>query len=119
MERVSKSLRTLLRQGAGFLRWLVYAGIVGAVVGAVAVAFHVGIDRVTALRAETPALIWLLPAGGLSIVLLYRVCGMEKDRGTNLVLVAVRSAQRLKLRTAPLIFLSTILTHLVGGSAGR
>ena len=52
-------------------------------------------------------------------MLLYRVCGMEKDRGTNLVLVAVRDAERLKLRTAPLIFLSTILTHLVGGSAGR
>ncbi len=119
MERVSSSLRTLLRQGAGFLRWLACACVVGAVVGAVAVAFHVGIDRVTALRAQTPALIWLLPAGGLSIVLLYRVCGMEKDRGTNLVLVAVRSAERLKLRTAPLIFLSTILTHLVGGSAGR
>ena len=44
---------------------------------------------------------------------------MEKDQGTNLVLVAVREAEPLKLRTAPLIFLSTVLTHLVGGSAGR
>ena len=44
---------------------------------------------------------------------------MEKDQGTNLVLAAVREAEPLKLRTAPLIFLSTILTHLVGGSAGR
>ena len=33
--------------------------------------------------------------------------------------MAVREAEPLKLRTAPLIFLSTVLTHLVGGSAGR
>ena len=57
--------------------------------------------------------------GGLSIILLYRACGMEKDRGTNLVLVAVREHEPMKLRTAPLIFLSTVITHLVGGSAGR
>ena len=44
---------------------------------------------------------------------------MERDRGTNLVLTAVREAEPIRLRTAPLIFLSTILTHLVGGSAGR
>ena len=44
---------------------------------------------------------------------------MEKDRGTNLVLVAVREAEPMKLRTTPLIYFSTILTHLVGGSAGR
>ena len=64
-------------------------------------------------------MVWLLPAGGVSIVLIYRICHMERDRGTNLVLVAVREAEPMKLRTAPLIFLSTIITHLVGGSAGR
>ena len=52
-------------------------------------------------------------------MLLYRICGMEKDGGTNLVLVAVREAEPLKLRTAPLVFLATIITHMVGGSAGR
>ena len=44
---------------------------------------------------------------------------MEKDQGTNLVLIAVREAEPMRLRTAPLIFVATILTHLVGGSAGR
>ncbi|MCI9157177.1 MAG: chloride channel protein [Lawsonibacter sp.] len=102
-----------------FLKWLVYACLVGVVVGLVAVAFHLGIDLATELRGKHPNVIWLLPLGGMAIILLYRVCGMEKDRGTNLVLVAVRDAQGLKLRTAPLIFLSTVLTHLVGGSAGR
>ena len=101
------------------MKWVLYACSIGLVVGAVAVAFHYGIDWATELRTEKPWIIWLLPVGGLSIVLLYRVCGMERDRGTNLVLVAVREAEPMKLRTAPLIFLSTIITHLVGGSAGR
>ena len=108
-----------MKEGISFLKWALYACNIGILVGAVAVAFHYGIDWVTELRGEHPWLIWLLPLGGPAIVLLYKGCGMEKDRGTNLVLVAVREAEPMKLRTAPLIFLSTILTHLVGGSAGR
>ncbi len=102
-----------------FTKWVLYACVIGILVGGVAVAFHLGIDWATEVRTENPWVIWMLPFGGASIVMMYRLCGMEKDRGTNLVLVAVREAQPLKLRTAPLIFLSTILTHLVGGSAGR
>ena len=102
-----------------FLRRAVFAVVIGLLVGIVGVAFHYGIDVVTELRQAHPRLILLLPVGGLSIILLYRACGMEKDRGTNLVLVAVREHEPMKLRTAPLIFLSTVITHLVGGSAGR
>ena len=119
MPQLSKRARGHVQEGVTFVKWLLYSCLIGVVVGLVAVAFHLGIDLAAELRGEHPNIIWLLPLGGMAIVLLYRVCGMEKDRGTNLVLVAVRDAERLKLRTAPLIFLSTILTHLVGGSAGR
>ena len=102
-----------------FLRRAVFAVCIGLLVGAVGVAFHYGIDLATQLRTARPWLILFLPLGGLSIILLYQVCGMEKDRGTNLVLVAVREHEPMHLRTAPLIFLSTVITHLVGGSAGR
>ena len=108
-----------IRELGIFLKWLLYACGIGLLAGAVAAAFHFGIDWATELRGEHPWVVWLAPVGGVAIVLLYRVCHMEKDQGTNLVLVAVREAEPLKLRTAPLIFLSTILTHLVGGSAGR
>ena len=102
-----------------FLRRAILAVLIGLLVGAVGVAFHYGIDLATELRQAHPWLLCLLPLGGLAIVLLYQVCGMEKDQGTNLVLVAVREHEPMRLRTAPLIFLSTVLTHLVGGSAGR
>lgn len=119
MSELSPRVREHIQESVIFAKWLLYACNIGLLVGVVAVAFHYGIDWATELRQRDPNLIWLLPAGGVAIVLLYRICGMEKDRGTNLVLVAVREAQPMKLRTAPLIFLSTIITHLVGGSAGR
>lgn len=44
---------------------------------------------------------------------------MKKIPGTNLVLSAIHSDEDLPLRMAPLIFISTLITHLFGGSAGR
>jgi H+/Cl- antiporter ClcA len=119
VKQLETKIHGYLRAGGTFCKWLLYAGSIGLLVGVVAIAFHYGIDWATELRKENPNLIWLLPAGGFAIVLIYRMCGMEKDRGTNLVLVAVREAEPMKLRTAPLIFVSTVITHLVGGSAGR
>jgi len=118
-----QELKQTARSGFDYLvnltRWLILSCAAGVFIGLVGVAFHYGIHEATQLRAAHPYLLLLLPVAGVLIVLLYRACGMERDRGTNLVLVAVRQAQPMRLRTAPLIFLSTVLTHLAGGSAGR
>ena len=111
--------RELLEQPGTFVKWLVFAGVSGLLCGGVATAFYYAFEAVTGLRRANPWLLWLLPLGGVAIVLLYRVCGMEGDRGTNFVLVAVREDRPLRLRTAPLVFAATILTHLCGGSSGR
>lgn len=60
-----------------------------------------------------------LPFGGLCIVGMYHLLHDEKDSGTNLVLSAIHSGEEIPLRMAPLIFLSTLITHIGGGSAGR
>ena len=114
-DRVKRGLLQVLR----FFKWVVCSGATGVMVGAVAAAFHIGIDWGASLRESHPWILFFLPLGGVAIVLLYRLSGMEKDPGTNLVLVAVREAEPMRLRTAPLIFVATILTHLTGGSAGR
>ena len=119
MESMIRALRSGLRQMGSFLRWSLFALAIGFLVGGVAVLFHYGIETATQLRMRWPWVIFLLPLAGVAIVWMYRLCGMEQDRGTNLVLIAVREARPMRLRTAPLIFLSTVLTHLVGGSAGR
>lgn len=119
MSQLSERMRAQLAEWLVFVKWLLYSCLTGIIVGLVVAALSMGVDRAVSLRAEHPNIIWLLPLMGPSIVMLYRLCGMEKDRGTNLVLMAVRDAEHLKLRTAPLIFLSAIGTHLAGGSAGR
>lgn len=102
-----------------FLRWIVIAIVLGAVGGAIGSIFHHCIDEVTLLRGEFPWLLYLLPIAGLIIVFIYRKAGFEKDPGTNLVLTSTHTKETVPLRMLPLIFVSTILTHLTGGSAGR
>ncbi len=102
-----------------FAAWLCAGLSIGGVVGLVGVAFHLLLEWATEFRIENPMILWLLPIGGLAIALAYRFAGMEKDRGTNFILVAVRSNEPVTFRTAPLIFFSTVVTHLLGGSAGR
>lgn len=102
-----------------FVKWIIIAAVVGAFVGIVGVFFHICVEKATEIRVEMPWLIWLLPIGGAAIVFLYKKTGMEKDRGTNLILDAVRSNEPLNIKTAPLIYVSTVITHLFGGSSGR
>ena len=119
MFQLPERIREQLAEWFAFLKWLPCSCLTGMIVGLAVAALSMGVDAVTGLRGAHPNIIWLLPPMGPGIVMLYRLCGMEKDRGTNTVLMAVQDAEHLKLRTAPLIFLSAIGTHLAGGSAGR
>lgn len=101
------------------LKWIIFAIIVGAIVGLCGTAFYFALSLVTVLRTQNTWLIFLLPLGGLGIVAMYRFLHNEKDTGTNLVISAIHSDDELPLRMAPLIFVSTLITHLFGGSAGR
>lgn len=100
------------------LKWIAVAAVVGAVGGAVGVAFHVSVEKVTALRTENDWIIFLLPLGGLVIAGLYKLFKMEK-LGTDNVIESIRTEKSVPFLLAPLIFVSTVITHLFGGSAGR
>lgn len=101
------------------LQWIFCAIVVGGIGGAVGTLFHYCIEWVTEYRIAHDFILWLLPVGGIVIVLLYRLCHMENDRGTNLILSSIRSNEQVSILMAPLIFVSTVITHLFGGSAGR
>lgn len=102
-----------------FMKWLLLAVLVGIVTGFVGSAFFHCLTAVTQLRTAYPQLLLALPVGGLLIVWLYHVCGRDNDKGTNMVLAAVREEEKVPVRVTALIFISTLLTHLFGGSAGR
>ena len=101
------------------VKWVIFAIIVGGIVGLCGTAFYFCLTFVTVLRGQDPWLLYLLPVGGLIIVGAYHLLRDEKDTGTNLVISAIHSDDELPLRMAPLIFISTLITHLFGGSAGR
>lgn len=101
------------------LKWVLFALLVGVSVGFVGALFHMAIDKATGLREGHRIFLFLLPLAGLFIVWAYHVTGMGDDKGTEYIIGAVREGRILRIRTAPLIFLSTVLTHLCGGSAGR
>lgn len=100
-------------------KWLALAVLVGVVVGPLGAAFGLALHWANATRAACPWLIWLLPLGGVGIVALYRFAGQPGGGSTNAVFAAVRDNVVLPLRAAPLIFVSTVVTHLLGGSSGR
>jgi H+/Cl- antiporter ClcA len=118
-EVIKHKIKHNLHRGVVSVKWVVFAILVGLVVGLCGTAFYYGMTLVTLLRAQNPWLIFLLPVGGFIIVGLYHLFHDEKDSGTNLVISAIHSGDELPFRMAPLIFISTLITHLFGGSAGR
>ena len=119
MKRLLARMRAQFVQWLAFVKWLLYACLTGLTVGLVVSVFSMSIDAAVVLRAAHPNIVWLLPPVGLGIAALYRLCNMENDRGANLVMMALRGEEEMKLRTVPLIFISALGTHLAGGSAGR
>lgn len=101
-----------------FYRWVLVSVGTGLVCGVVGSAFHLTVDYVTNVRAGAPWLIFFLPLGGLAIAFIYSVSSMVGE-GTNGIIDSIHDGGRVRMRLVPLIFISTAITHLVGGSAGR
>lgn len=102
-----------------FAKWLFIGSVVGILVGTVSALFGRALGFANAFRAAHPRMLLALPAAGLVIAFLYRSFLHSGDRGTNLVIASIHSSADIPFRTAPLIFVSTVLTQLCGGSAGR
>ena len=102
-----------------FIKWLAFSLLSGTLIGSAGTVLHYCMTWANEMRLLYPCLILLLPAAGLLIVGAYHLMHDEKDAGTNLVLAAIHSGKHIPLKIAPLIFISTVMTHLFGGSAGR
>lgn len=102
-----------------FLKWSLIAVLTGIVGGFIGVLFHVAVEKATEVRIANPVIIYFLPLAGLVIVLLYKGLKASCELGTNNVIKSARAEENLPWVLAPLIFISTAVTHLFGGSAGR
>ena len=100
-------------------KWLFCSVVCGCFIGSVGAVFHLMLGYVGSLRVEYPFLLFGLPVAGIIIVFMYNIVHEAGNRGTNLVITAIQSNDEVPGRVAPLILVSTLLTHLCGGSAGR
>ena len=106
------------RDVGNFFKWIALAVLTGLVVGGASSIFAGCIKWVTEYRNNNIWVFMLLPIVGVAIVFMYQIIDPH-DGGTNQVLSTIRSRRDVPLKAAPLIFVSTLLTHLTGGSAGR
>ena len=112
-------LAQLGRNTLAFGKWLLLSLVVGLICGGVGCLFHMLIELATDFRTENSFMIYFLPAGGLLIVLIYQLFRQQNVDGTNHVIQSVRTDGRVPFGMAPGIVLGTVITHLLGGSAGR
>lgn len=101
------------------IRWIFIASFTGLVAGGIGVLFHFVLEWAQETRHEYAWLLYLLPVGGVIIAVIYHFIGHDRVKGTDMALTAIRENKEIPVLTAPLIFASTAITHLFGGSAGR
>ena len=102
------------------LKWIFICVLTGIFSGSASAFFLVALEWVTQFREHNNWIIWLLPIGGLYIGWLYHQYGKTVVKGNNLLLEEYENPQKtIPFKMAPMVLLSTLITHLFGGSAGR
>ena len=118
MERLKERVAHIGQYAVTLLKWMVLGGVIGLVGGIIGSLFHIGVDTATQVRLAHPWVLYLMPVGGLAIVGLYRLTKTE-GKGTNDIIASVHFGEQVPGMLVPVIFVSTVITHLCGGSAGR
>ena len=118
MERLVERLKHMNLYARVLIKWIAVGSIIGAIGGVIGSLFHIGVHYATLLRQAHPWILYLLPAGGVLIVGIYKLCRLE-GKGTNAVIESVHFGKDVPVLLVPAIFVSTVITHLCGGSAGR
>jgi len=114
------------------LKWLVISILTIGLIGTATAWFLLALDFVTIWRTDHIWVVNFLPLIGLGIGYAYHYFGTAVQKGNNLILethqaeettssssTTSTSTKPIPLLMAPLVFISTLLTHVAGGSAGR
>lgn len=101
-------------------KWLAVLVPMAAVIGSASAFFIWSLDALTRVRFANPWLLWLLPLGGFAVGWLYHHYGKNASGGNNLLIDEIHQpGAGVPRRMAPLVLLGTLVTHMLGGSAGR
>ncbi|MBX2925966.1 MAG: voltage-gated chloride channel family protein [Chitinophagaceae bacterium] len=101
-------------------KWTCLVIPVALTVGSFVALFLWLLEKAIDARFATPWLLFLLPLAGILIYFLYKLSGKNAEGGNNLIMDEIHSpGGGVPFRMAPLVLLTTVITHLFGGSAGR
>ncbi|MDH2605442.1 chloride channel protein [Acinetobacter baumannii] len=100
--------------------WLVISIVIGVVAGLASTLIFVAFDISNKVRSLHHWLIYFLPFVGFGIGYLIKKYGSPIERGTHLLIDEIHQPKSfIPKRMSPIIFITSILTQLFGGSAGR
>lgn len=101
-------------------KWAFLVTPMAIVVGSLVALFLWLLDKVTLIRWQNGWLIYFLPFAGIFIFFLYQQLGKKTEAGNNLIIDEIHEPDSgVPARIAPLVLITTLITHLFGGSAGR
>ncbi|OCX50336.1 voltage-gated chloride channel protein [Mucilaginibacter sp. PPCGB 2223] len=93
---------------------------VAAAIGSMVALFLWLLSRAIHYRFQHTWLLYCLPLAGIAIHFAYKLYGKSAEKGNNLIIDEIhRPGAGVPKRMAPLILVTTVVTHLFGGSAGR
>jgi len=102
------------------VRWTVLTVPVAIAIGSVVALFLWLLATAIHFRFAHKWLLFLLPVAGLLIHFIYQTVGKSSEKGNNLIMDEIhQEGGGVPKRMAPVILITTIITHLFGGSAGR
>lgn len=102
-----------------FIRWTVISIVMGVLCGLVGSAFGHGVAFAQKFFGEHDFMLYLMPVSGILIVIVHKLLRQVGNKGTNVILESIHSSEKIRFTMLPTIFISTILSHFVGASAGK
>jgi len=102
------------------LRWTFIIVPIAIVIGSMVALFLWLLTLAIHFRFGHPYLLYLLPLAGVLIYFIYKLVGQSAEKGNNLIIDEIHNpGGGVPKRMAPIVLITTIITHLFGGSAGR
>lgn len=101
------------------MRWCLFSIATGIACGIVGSGLYYLVMQANEVREGCPWLIYLLPIAGLIIVRFYIMLNLAEDKGPDLIFDSIREENHVPIEVIVTSFVSTVITHLFGGSSGR
>jgi len=102
------------------LRWTVLITPVAIAIGSMVALFLWLLTTAIHFRFTHTLLLFLLPLAGVLIHFIYQWAGKSAEKGNNLIIDEIHQpGAGVPARMGPIILITTVITHLFGGSAGR